>query len=165
MAASFSDRRQISVFHASPEKVFVIGKDRFKVRHYTNRSKPKLELVSTTEITLAPSYNGFLLEKHTLGVDETLYALSGRVDCIGQTKPVIQLKPGDIAQIPAGTPYGCKAAGSEPSQLLVVSSSQALESLVTEIGTPANNTLQSSSEPDMGRVASVAQKYGIEFLN
>jgi mannose-6-phosphate isomerase-like protein (cupin superfamily) len=166
MAIPLSDRQQVTIFHPSEEKGFVVGKDQFKFKHFTGSSGRDAETLGTAEITLAPNYDGFLLQKHVVNVDEMLYVMQGSVECVSsQSKSAIQVKAGDIVQIPAGVPYGCKGTGSKPSRLLVVSPSSALESLIAEIGTPASKSLQATSEPDMAKVAAVAQKYGIEFLN
>lgn len=156
-------KQQITVLHPDEEKAFVIGKDLFKFRQFSDGSGQDLQ---ATEITLAANYGGFLLKKHSLNADETLYGIEGKVECVSnQMNKVIQLKAGDVAQIPAGVPYGCKGAGSESSRLLVVSPSHAFGNFIAEIGTPASQSPQATSEPDIAKVIAAAQKFGIEFLN
>jgi uncharacterized RmlC-like cupin family protein len=165
--AALPTPQQVTVFHPSPEKSFMAGKDRFKFKHFTSGSGKNIETVALAEITLAPNYDGFLLQKHVVKTDEAIYAMDGDLQCSTASQPeqTVKLKVGDMLQIPAGIPYGCKALGSQPRSLLLVSSSSALENLITEIGTPSDRPAETVTEPDMTRVSAIAQKYGIEFLN
>lgn len=143
------------------------GKDSFKFKHFTSGSGKNAETVALAEIALAPNYDGFLLRKHVIKSDETIYAMDGDIQCSTASQPeqTVKLKVGDMLQIPAGVPYGCKALGAQPRNLLLVSSSPALENLISEIGTPSDRSTEVVAEPDMTRVSAIAQKYGIEFLN
>lgn len=166
MAFPLSENQQVTVFHSSSEKSFFAGKDLFKFKHLTSDSGRDVETLALVEITLAPNYDGFLLKKHVIDVDESVYATNGDVQCFtGQSSQAIELKAGDMVRIPANVPYGCKSLGNQPNVLLIVSSSSALENLITEIGTPADGQAQTAAEPDMEDVSAVAQKYGINFLN
>lgn len=166
MASPLTSSHQVTVFHSSPEKSFVAGKDSFKFRHFTSDAGQGAKTIATAEILLAPNYDGFLLQKHVVNVDETIFVTNGDVKCFtSQPNNAIAMKAGDVIQIPAGVPYGCKASGSEPSRLLLVTSSPALENLIAEIGTPSDSQTLTTTEPNMEKVAAAAQKYGIEFLN
>lgn len=164
--ASPSDRPAITVLHPSRARSFIVGKNLFKFQHFATEENAEVKTLATAEITLAPNYDGFLLQKHVVDSDETIYAIDGGIQCLSsQSNTAIALRAGDVAHIPAGIPYGCKTMGSKPSKLLLVTAFPALESLIAEVGTPANNPTQATVEPNMVQVAAVAQKYGIQFLN
>jgi uncharacterized RmlC-like cupin family protein len=165
--AALPTPQQVTIFHPSPEKSFMAGKDLFKFQHFTSGSGKNAETVALAEITLAPNYDGFLLRKHVINANETIYAIDGDLQCSTASQPeqTVKLKAGDLLQIPAGVPYGCKALGAQPRNLLLISSSPALENLITEIGTPSDRSTKTLAEPDMTSVSAIAQKYGIEFLN
>lgn len=66
----------------------------------------------------------------------------------------------DMIRIPVGVPYGCKSANGQSSDLLLVSSSTALEKLISEIGTPSDHATATEAEPDTAKVAAAGQNLG-----
>jgi uncharacterized RmlC-like cupin family protein len=166
-AFPLNNQQQVTVFHPSQERVFVVGKNVFKFQHFTNGGNPSTETLASAEITLAPNYDGFLLQKHVINSKETIYAIEGDIYCFTSDRldRSIILKTGDIVQIPVGIPYGCKGNSSKPSKLLLIEASPALENLIAEVGIPADKQTKGIVEPDMAKVAATARKYGIEFLN
>lgn len=166
LASPLSADQQVTVFHSSLETSFFAGKDLFKFRHLSSDSGRDVETIALAEITLAPNYDGFLLKKHVINVDERVYAINGGIQCFtGQSNRAIELQAGDMLRIPANVPYGCKSLGNQPGVALLISSSSALENLLTEIVTPVDGQTQTITEPDPKDVAAIAQKYGIRFLN
>lgn len=163
--------QSIAVFHPGDEKTFAVGKDLFTLRNFTNAvSKDTSGDFSVAEIMIAPQYGtGFLLQKHVTDVERDIYALGGKFEIFGfQRNKTIKVSSGDFIHIPAGMPYAIKNVGSEPGRILFITTSKGFENFIEEIGTPVADKSSVPSnpvEPSMEKVASVAHKYGIDFLN
>ncbi|GAA6620233.1 cupin domain-containing protein [Scytonema sp. NUACC26] len=171
--------RSFVVFHADREKTFAVNEDLFTFKNFKNIvNRGSFEDFSVVEITNAPrsSPGGFLLKKHVINVPENFYALAGEFEFFGfDPNKTTKVNAGDIVYIPAGVPYGYKNVGSEPGKILLMTPSKGFENFIEEIGTkvPKNFSPDSESvranvnqiEPSMNKIASIASKYGIEFLN
>jgi mannose-6-phosphate isomerase-like protein (cupin superfamily) len=176
-AAPLETTQKITVYHATSEKNFVVSNDLFTLKPYIHTdSKTNAANLSVIEITTSPHSNpgGFLLQKHAVDVPEDFYIQTGEFEFLGsQPNQSIEVSAGDIVRIPAGVPYGFKNIGSEPGKVLLISPSNGLESLVAEIGTSISDSNVVSASPastnvvqtDMSKLAAIAHKYGIEFLN
>ena len=164
-----TDQTSLAV-HPDTQKTFAVGEYSFTFKNFTNSvSKDTKEDFSVAEITIAPQSKGFLLDKHVINVAEDFYALAGEFKFFGfQPDKTIKVNSGDIVHIPAGMPYGYKNVGSEAGKMLLLITSKGFENFIEEIGTPVadKSSIPSNSiQPDMNKIASVARKYGIEFLN
>lgn len=168
-AAPITDQ-SVAVFHPTQEKMFAVGKDLFTVKTFTNgMSQDTSGSFSTAEIKVAPQRGtGLLLEKHVTDFEDTVYALEGEFEFLGvQSKKTIKVRSGDMIRIPAGKPYGFRSVGSEPGKVLLITSKD-FRNFIEEIGTSVMDSSSIPSdvtEPSMETVASVARKYGIQFLN
>ena len=173
-AASLEPNGTITAYHANSEKSFAVNNDLFTFKTYTQTNgKSSPSNFSAIEITTAPHSNpgGFLLQKHVVDAPENFYIQSGEFEFISQPSLSIKASAGDIVRIPAGVPYGYKNTGSEPGKVLIISPSNGLKNFVAEIGTPVSDpnsvmvTSTDAVQTDIGKLATIAQKYGIEFLN
>lgn len=99
---------------------------------------------------------------------EEFYVLNGKFEFVNRPGNAIAVSEGDRVYIPAGVPYGYKNVGSEPTQILLITPSQNLEKFIAQVGQPiANGTsvVTRVVPQDMGKITSIAPRYGIEFLN
>lgn len=170
VAAPFKTDQSIAVFHPNKERTFAVGKDLFTFKNYTNMvSKDTSKDFSIVEITHAPRYRGFLLEKHAIDVEENFYPLEGEFEFFGfQPNQTIKVNSGDIIHVPAGMPYGYRNVGAGAGKMLLITTSKGFDNFIDEIGTPMADkpSIPSNSiQPDMNKIGAVAPKYGIEFFN
>jgi quercetin dioxygenase-like cupin family protein len=170
-SAFAASTQNLSVLHADQKKSFAVGEDIFTFRSYTDSANLDSEAnFSVVEITNAPnrSPGGFLLERHVVSAPEEFYILNGKFEFVNHPGQSIAASEGDRVYIPAGVPYGYKNVGDEPAQILLITPSQNLEKFIAQVGKPiANGTsvVSRAVTPDMGKIASLAPRYGIEFLN
>ena len=176
-ASPIETAQTITAYHADSTKTFAVNNDLFTFKPYTHtNSKTKASDFSAIEITMSPHSNpgGFLLQKHVVNVPEDFYIQAGEFEFLSfQPSKSIKVSAGDIVRIPVGVPYGYKNVGAEPGKVLIISPSDGLEKFIAEIGTPvsAPSSIPSNSisidtvQTDINKLASIAQKYGIEFLN
>ena len=162
----------ITAYHADSEKTFAVNNDLFTFKTYAQTNGNNASGFSAVEITTAPHSNpgGFLLQKHVVDAPEDFYIQAGQFEFLGQPNKSLKVSAGDIVRIPAGVPYGYKNTGSEPGKVLIISPSNGLKNFVTEIGTPSDPDAVVASpsnavQTDISKLATTAQKYGIEFLN
>jgi mannose-6-phosphate isomerase-like protein (cupin superfamily) len=155
------ESQKIVVFQNEKDnKTITVGKQVFKFQHFTSSENGSF---STVEITTPSQYKSFLLEKHVVQVPEDFYAVSGEFEFFGnQPNTDLYVHTGDVVHIPAGFPYGFRTVGTESGKLLLITSSPTFESFIEEIG--INETDPAKVMP-ISKIASVAQKYGIQFLN
>lgn len=175
-AAPVEANGTITAYRANSEKTFAVNNDLFTFKTYVQKNgKINASDFSAVEITTAPYSNpgGFLLQKHVVDAPEDFYIQAGEFEFLGfQPSKNLKVSAGDIVRIPAGVPYGYKNASSELGTVLIVSPSSGLKNFVAEIGTPVSDpdsvAVSSSTDTvqtDIGKLATIAQKYGIEFLN
>ena len=91
-----------------------------------------------------------------------MYIVNGEFEVVfSETNEKIKVGTGDLVTIPAGLPFGFKHLGRGEGEVKIVSYSDTLAKMLAEIGTlkPNNDT------PNLEAISSIAQKYGIEYLN
>jgi mannose-6-phosphate isomerase-like protein (cupin superfamily) len=95
--------------------------------------------------------------------DEAFWILEGDVTItVGET--TVECHAGDYAFGPRGIPHRF-TVGENGCRMLFILTPGGFEGLVREMGEPARaRTLPPPAEPDMERVAAVAQAYGCELL-
>jgi mannose-6-phosphate isomerase-like protein (cupin superfamily) len=96
--------------------------------------------------------------------DEAFWILEGDVTItVGDT--TVECHAGDYAFGPRGVPHRY-TVGENGCRMLFILTPGGFEGLVREMGEPAGaRTLPPPTEPDMERVAAVAQAYGCELLD
>jgi len=158
--------QNISVFHPNDSKTVAMGKEIFAYKTYNADNS---QVISHTEITQPPGYGGLLLRKHILQAPEEIYILKGDFEfAFSQSEQKSKVKEGDIVSIPSGLPFGFKHIGRGEGKVIVVSQSDALPKMLSEVGTPVkdkSNIASKDSKLDINEIVSVAKKNGIEFLN
>lgn len=156
-----AESREIVVFqNQNNNKTITIGKQDFKFQHFTNGKGSSFSVV---EIVSPSQHKSFLLEKHVVQVPEDFYVVSGEFEFFGnQPNTPLSVHTGDVVHIPAGFPYGFRTVGTQSGKVLLITSSPTFESFIEEVGT--SDTDQAKAMP-MSKIASIAQKYDIKFLN
>ena len=158
--------QSITVFHPDDPKTVAMGQEIFTYKTFNSDTS---QVISNTEITQPPEYQGLLLRKHILQAPEEIYILEGDFEFVfSQSDKKTQVNEGDVVSIPSGLPFGFKTIGKGEGKVLVVSQSDALPKMLSEVGTPVADKSTITSEAnklDFSKISSVAKKYGIEFLN
>jgi mannose-6-phosphate isomerase-like protein (cupin superfamily) len=96
--------------------------------------------------------------------DEGFYILEGEVDFFSDGK-VFRGRAGTWVLLPRNLAHAFKVRGEKPARMLTFTFPAGFESFVSELGSPApQRTLPPQEPPDVGRIAAVAAKYGIEIL-
>jgi quercetin dioxygenase-like cupin family protein len=166
-----ASNQNMTVLHVDQQKSFAVGQDIFTFRSFTDSVDPEHEAdFSVVEITNAPqqSPGGFLLEQHVISFPEEFYILSGKFEFVNRSGKSIEVGAGDRVYIPAGVPYGYKNVGNGSAQVLLITPSQNLEKFIAQVGqsiSTGTSKITRAVPPDMGKIASIAPRYGIEFLN
>jgi quercetin dioxygenase-like cupin family protein len=166
-----ASKQNITVFHTDQQKSFAVGEDIFTFKSFTDPESSDTEAnFSVVEITNAPHRypGGFLLERHVVNAPEEFYVLDGEFEFLNPSGKATSVDAGDRVYIPGGVPYGYKNVGSESAHILLITPSQNLEKFIAQVGKPiaiGTNILTNAAPPDMGKITSVAPRYGIEFLN
>ena len=162
--------QNISVFHPNYSKTVEIGKEIFTYQTF-NTYKPFnsniSQVISRTEITQPSEYGGLLLRKHILQVPEEIYIIKGDYEFIfSEPEQNTNVSQGEIVSVPSGVPYGFKHVGRGEGKVIIVSQSDALPKLLSQLGTPKNKSkIASNNELDINKIVLFAKKNGIEFLN
>ena len=162
--------QNISVFHPNYSKTVEIGKEIFTYQTF-NTYKPFnsniSQVISRTEITQPSEYGGLLLRKHILQVPEEIYIIKGDYEFIfSEPEQNTNVSQGEIVSVPSGVPYGFKHVGRGEGKVIIVSQSDALPKLLSQLGTPKNKSkITSNNELDINKIVLFAKKNGIEFLN
>ena len=164
--------QNISVFHPNYSKTVAVGREIFTYRTF-NTYKPfnsnTSQVISKTEITQPPKYEGLLLRKHVLQAQEEIYIIKGDFEfAFSEPEQNTQVTQGEIVSIPSGVPFGFKHIGTGEGKVLVVSRSDALPRMLSEVGTllkDESEITSKTSELDINKIVSAAKKNGIEFLN
>jgi quercetin dioxygenase-like cupin family protein len=96
--------------------------------------------------------------------DETFYVLDGQLEFISEERRFTG-GPGSYVFLPRDIPHGFRVVSTSPAQFLILIAPGGFEAFVTEFGEPASSlTLPTPSEPDMGKLMTLAEKYRIEVL-
>ncbi|MBV6624809.1 MAG: hypothetical protein KI793_18035 [Rivularia sp. (in: Bacteria)] len=164
--------QNILVFHPNYSKTVAVGKEIFTYRTF-NTYKPfnsnTSQVISRTEITQPSKYEGLLLRKHVLQAPEEIYIIKGNFEFyFSEPEQNTQVAEGEIVSIPSGVPFGFKHIGTGEGKVLIVSKSDALPRMLSEVGTLLTDKSQITSltsEVDINKIFSAAKKNGIEFLN
>ena len=162
--------QNISVFHPNYSKTVEIGKEIFTYQTF-NTYKPFnsniSQVISRTEITQPSEYGGLLLRKHILQVPEEIYIIKGDYEFVfSEPEQNTNVSQGEIVSVPSGVPYGFKHVGRGEGKVIIVSHSDALHKLLSQLGTPKNKSkITSNNELDINKIVLFAKKNGIEFLN
>jgi mannose-6-phosphate isomerase-like protein (cupin superfamily) len=118
---------------------------------------------SVIEITEPPNFEGPLHVHHR--EEEGFYILEGSAAFqIGDR--TVEARAGDYLLGPRDVPHKFDT-GSEGCRMLFIMTPAGFEGLVREMGEPAERRIlppMSDDEPDMERVAQIAEKYGCELL-
>jgi mannose-6-phosphate isomerase-like protein (cupin superfamily) len=96
--------------------------------------------------------------------DEGFYLLEGRLTIwVGAER--IDLEPGQFALAPHGVPHTYRVESEEGARWLVTSSDASFDRFVRAYGEPATeDKLPDPVEPDLDRLAALADEHGIEIL-
>jgi quercetin dioxygenase-like cupin family protein len=96
--------------------------------------------------------------------DEGFYLLEGRLTLwFGDRR--LELSPGDFALAPRGVPHTYRVESAEGARWLVTSSDASFDRFVRAYGEPATEAvLPEPVEPDLERLAALAEQHGIEIL-
>jgi mannose-6-phosphate isomerase-like protein (cupin superfamily) len=164
--------QNISVFHPNYSKTVAVGREIFTYRTF-NTYKPFnsniSQVISKTEITQPSKYEGLLLRKHVLQAPEEIYIIKGDFEfAFSEPEQNTQVTQGEIVSIPSGVPFGFKHIGTGEGKVLVVSRSDALPRMLSEVGTLLKDESEityKTNELDINKIVSAAKKQGIEFLN
>ena len=158
--------KDITVFHPDESKTYAMGRELFS---YETFSSDTSDVLSKTEITQPPEYEGLLLRKHILQASEEISILEGDFEFIfSQSDRKTKVSQGDVILIPAGFPFGFRHIGMGEGKVLVVSQSDALPKMLSEVGifvADKSSFTSKANKLDFTKISSVAKKYGIEFLN
>jgi hypothetical protein len=69
-----------------------------------------------------------------------------------------------LAYVPKGTLHAFKNVGTAPSRVMAIISPGGFERFFLEAGEPATEgSSPPEGEPDVGRIAEIGQKYGLEI--
>ena len=162
--------QNISVFHPNYSKTVTIGKEIFTYQTF-NTYKPFnsniSQVISRTEITQPSGYGGLLLKKHVLQVPEEIYIIKGDYEFVfSEPEQNTNVTQGEIVSVPSGVPYGIKHVGTGEGKVIVVSQSDALPKMLSQLRTPKNKSnIALNSELELNKIVLIAKKNGIEFLN
>jgi mannose-6-phosphate isomerase-like protein (cupin superfamily) len=164
--------QNISVFHPNYSKTVAVGREIFTYRTF-NTYKPFnsniSQVISKTQITQPSEYEGLLLKKHVLQVPEEIYIIKGDFEfAFSDPEQNTKVTEGEIVSIPSGVPFGFKHIGKGEGKVLVVSRSDALPRMLSEVGIRLKDESEitsNTSKVDINKIVSAAKKQGIEFLN
>ena len=153
--------KSIQVFHPRIRNIVSMGQETFSYK--TLVTKDSNEIISVTEITQPPQYNGFLLRKHVIQTPEQMYIIDGEFEIVfSETNEKTKVGTGDVVSIPAGLPFGFKHLSQGEGKVKIVSHSDALPNMLAEIGAFSE---RNAVTPDLETIGLIAEKYGIEYLN
>ncbi|MDY6896679.1 MAG: cupin domain-containing protein [Cyanobacteriota bacterium] len=164
--------QNISVFHPNYSKTVAVGREIFTYQTF-NTYKPfnsnTSQVISKTEITQPSEYGGLLLRKHVLQVPEEIYIIKGNFEfAFSEPEQKTKVSQGEIVSIPSGVPFGFRHIGKGEGKVVVVSRSDALPRMLSEVGyllKDESEITSRTSELDINKIVSAAKKNGIEFLN
>ncbi len=172
VASPLETNQSIEVVRPGEGETFRVGGDFITFKTLNQDIPGELSFI---EITSAP-HSRPSLHKHP---PEVFYILDGEFEFYGsRPEDTIKAKTGDLIHIPSGAPHAYKNVGTTPGKYLIVTSTvgspeqlwfQKFEYEISQdLGTPVADK---SSKPsaskllDTEKMKSIAQKYGIEFLD
>jgi len=91
--------------------------------------------------------------------DESFYVLEGQIAFVCGGK-WLTANPGTFVFGPREIPHGFKVAGHSPARMLILCNPAGFEGFILEQTTPIS---EPPSPPDMGKLMSLAGKYGIDI--
>ncbi|MDQ6880247.1 MAG: cupin domain-containing protein [Candidatus Dormibacteraeota bacterium] len=96
--------------------------------------------------------------------DESFYVIEGQLTVvIGDRR--LSLRSGGYGFGPRDVPHAFRVEGEQPARILLLTTSGDLAHFMLEASEPATApTLPEPHEPDLGRLAALAAKYGTELL-
>lgn len=164
--------QNISVFHPNYSKTVAVGREIFTYQTF-NTYKPfnsnASQVISKTQITQPSEYEGLLLRKHVLQAPEEIYIIKGDFEfAFSEPEQNTKVTEGEIVSIPSGVPFGFRHISKGEGKVLVVSRSDALPRMLSEVGIrlkDESEIISKTSELDINKIVSTAKKQGIEFLN
>ena len=120
---------------------------------------------SITESPIQPG-EGAPFHKHAA---ESFYVLAGDFEFYagqpdGSIK-TIKASAGDLINIPAGIPHAPKNVGSTSGKLLTITGSDWFQNFLLEASNPAEGEASDLGVPSLAKMAPIAAKYGIEFVD
>jgi len=164
--------QNISVFHPNYSKTVAVGREIFTYQTFNTYkafNSNTSQVISQTEIIQPPKYEGLLLRKHVLQAPEAIYIIKGDFEFyFSEPEQNTRVNEGEIVSVPSGVPFGFKHIGTGEGKVLVVSQSDALPKMLSQVGTPMkdkSSTISKNIKLDINEIISVAKKNGIEFLN
>ena len=164
--------QNISVFHPNYSKTVAVGREIFTYQTfntYKSFNSNTSQVISRTEITQPAKYEGLLLRKHLLQAPEEIYIIKGDFEFyFSEPEQNTNVTQGEIVSVPSGVPFGFKHIGTGEGKVLVVSQSDALPKMLSEVGTLLTDKSKMTYKPrelDINKIVSAAKKNGIEFLN
>ena len=156
----------MSVFHPNGSKTVTMGKEIFSYQTFDGENS---QVISHTEITQPSGYEGLLFRKHILQAPEEIYIIKGDFEfAFSQSEQKNLVKEGDIVSIPSGLPFGFQHVGRGEGKVIVVSQSDALPKMLSQVGTlikDKSSIASADNKLDINEIISAAKKNGIEFLN
>jgi quercetin dioxygenase-like cupin family protein len=112
---------------------------------------------------LAPVGSGSPYHIHR-GEDESFYILEGQLEFLSEGKRFIH-GPGGYVFLPRDIAHGFRVVGTEPARFLILVCPGGFEGFVAELGESIPEPkMPKPSEPDMGRLVTLAKKYKLEIL-
>ena len=164
--------QNISVIHPNYSKTVAVGREIFTYQTfntYKSFNSNTSQVISRTEITQPVKYEGLLLRKHVLQAPEEIYIIQGDFKFyFSEPEQNTNVTQGEIVSVPSGVPFGFKHIGTGEGKVLVVSKSDALPKMLSEVGTLLTDKSKMTYKPrelDINKIVSAAKKNGIEFLN
>ena len=112
---------------------------------------------------LAPVGSGSPYHVHR-AEDESFYILEGQLEFLSEGKR-FTCGPGGYAFLPRDIPHGFRVVGTDPARFLILVNPGGFEGFVAELGESIPEPkLPKPSEPDMGKLMTLAGKYRVEIL-
>ena len=147
----------LQVYHPQTIGTTAMGEETYKYQTLVGNDN---KAVSIVEVFQPPRYDGFLLRKHVIQNPEEMYVINGDFEVIfSETNEKIEVTTGDLVTIPASLPFGFRHRGRGEGEIRIISYSDRLGKMLGEIGTLRATT------SNIDAISSIAQKYGIEYLD
>jgi quercetin dioxygenase-like cupin family protein len=162
-AAPLKPNSEVEVLHPGEGTTAMLGK--IPVLFKTVAAKGKSGQFSITESSLKPQ-EGAPLHKHA---PEAFYVVDGEFEFYagqpdGSVK-TLKAKTGDLINIPAGIPHAPKNVGNKSGRLLTITGSDWFQNFLADVTQQTAGDETQFGVPTVEKMAPVAKKYGIEFVN
>ncbi len=166
-----TSNQPIQLIRPGEGETFQVGGDFIAFKTLSEDTSGELSVI---EITAAPQ-SGPPLHKHP---PEVFYIVDGEFEFYGASpEGTVKATAGDFIHIPSGAPHGYKNVGTTPGKYLLFTSIagnpgqlwfQKFEyEMSNSLGTLVTDGVSASAAPkslDNKSMATIARKYGIEFL-